>query len=70
VTAGVVIAPYGLRVPRMGQMSFCVESCALLLVTAFANGEFGVVAMALDRLVQSHDPHGGNSLSVQNRQRN
>ena len=46
-TVGFVIAPHGIPVPRTTQMAMCVESCAQLYVTAFANGVFGVVAMAL-----------------------
>jgi RHS repeat-associated protein len=45
-SAGVLIAPYGIPVPRMGQMSLCVESCPQLWVKAFANGVFGVTATA------------------------
>ncbi|MGL6095834.1 MAG: RHS repeat domain-containing protein, partial [Fimbriiglobus sp.] len=47
-TVGVVIAPYGLPVPVIDQMLFCVESCADLGVTAYANGIFAIMGLSLE----------------------
>jgi choice-of-anchor A domain-containing protein/RHS repeat-associated protein len=45
---GIVIANHGIPVPKFDQMTFCVESCADLGITAFANGVFGVTAMSIE----------------------
>lgn len=63
-TFGVVISTYGLPVPRIAQMAFCVESCAQLGITAYANGIFGVVAMSVDYF-NPLNAKGGDSLAVE-----
>jgi RHS repeat-associated protein len=56
--AGIVVANYGIPIPRDKQMKFCVESCADLAWAAYANGAFGVTAMSIDAYSMLGDGHG------------